>query len=251
MLISWQLQLPKKLIVHGFVTMNWAKMWKSTGNIIDPIEILNKFPKDAFIFNLLYDISIWSDWNFSIDRLENIYNSMLIWWWGNLISRVTKLSDKNWINEWGFDKNLWNIFNLENNKLSNLFDWWKINIEQDYLKNINISWYLQDWYQIVSKANEFMQSQEPWTKIKNPETKNEWIKILKFMIYLIKNLAILSSPFLKDWFEEIKKILWNHELNQIDTSENIDFEIIKKCLQMETFQINLNPDIIYNRIENK
>lgn len=69
MLMSAKIALPKKLIVHGHVTMNGQKMSKSTGNTVDPIEILNDFDRDAFVFQLLYDISVSSDGDFSVERL--------------------------------------------------------------------------------------------------------------------------------------------------------------------------------------
>lgn len=60
MLLSAKIALPKKLLVHGHVTLNGQKMSKSTGNVIDPMDILREYPRDAFVFNLMYDISILS-----------------------------------------------------------------------------------------------------------------------------------------------------------------------------------------------
>ena len=78
MLMSAKIALPKKLIVHGHITLNGQKMSKSTGNTIDPMEILKDYDRDAFVFQLLYDISVSSDGDFSLERLANLYDSMLI-----------------------------------------------------------------------------------------------------------------------------------------------------------------------------
>jgi methionyl-tRNA synthetase len=56
MLISADIEVPKELLAHGFLTLNGSKMGKSTGNVIDPIEPLEKYGRDAFVFNLLYDV---------------------------------------------------------------------------------------------------------------------------------------------------------------------------------------------------
>jgi methionyl-tRNA synthetase len=61
MLLSAKLALPKKLLVHGHLTLNGHKMSKSTGNVIDPIEVIDTIERDGFVFQLLYDISIDSD----------------------------------------------------------------------------------------------------------------------------------------------------------------------------------------------
>ena len=50
------------------------------------------------MFNLLYDVSLNADGDFSMERLANVYNSMLIGAWGNLVNRVVSLCGKYGIN---------------------------------------------------------------------------------------------------------------------------------------------------------
>jgi methionyl-tRNA synthetase len=66
---------------------------------------------------------------------------------------------------------------------------------------------LQEWYSIVQKANEYITKAEPWKKWKEDSTKEEAIKDLQLLLYVIKNLAILSSPILTNGFEKLKGIL--------------------------------------------
>jgi methionyl-tRNA synthetase len=42
------------------------------------MDILQDYDRDAFVFQLLYDISVSSDGDFSPERLANLYDSMLI-----------------------------------------------------------------------------------------------------------------------------------------------------------------------------
>jgi methionyl-tRNA synthetase len=60
---------------------------------------------------------------------------------------------------------------------------------------------------LVQKANEFITKAEPWKKRKDDSTKDEAIKDLQLLLYIIKNLAILSSPILTNGFEKLKNIL--------------------------------------------
>jgi methionyl-tRNA synthetase len=62
--------------------------------VIDPIEMVQKYDRDAVIFNLLYDVPVGADGDFSEERLKNIYESMLIGGRGNLVNRVTSLCKK-------------------------------------------------------------------------------------------------------------------------------------------------------------
>jgi methionyl-tRNA synthetase len=213
-------------------------MSKSTGNVMDPKEVVEKYWRDPFVFNLLYDVSLNSDGDFSMERLNWVYNSMLIWAWGNLVNRVVSLCSKYWITEWKAD---WDIVN----EFQKFFD----TIESRYIQFSDIQGYLQEWYRLVQKANEFITNAEPWKKRKDESTKDEAVKDLQLLLYIIKNLAILSSPVLTQGFEKLKNILWVEELKVIDTSKNQDIELIKKAFDLKEFKVNLNPEILYQRVE--
>jgi len=78
MLMSVDYRLPNTEFVTGFFTVDGQKMSKSLGNVIDPVEMVQNYDRDALIFNLLYDVPIGADGDFSVERLANLYESMLI-----------------------------------------------------------------------------------------------------------------------------------------------------------------------------
>jgi len=88
-------ELPKKEILTGFFTVDGQKMSKSLGNAVKPHELIEKYGRDAAAFYLFYDLVIGSDGDFSFARLESCRESMLSSGWGNLVSRVSKLAEKN------------------------------------------------------------------------------------------------------------------------------------------------------------
>ncbi|HRX64306.1 MAG TPA: methionine--tRNA ligase [Candidatus Absconditabacterales bacterium] len=237
MLISADIQTPKELLAHGFLTLNGKKMGKSTGNVIDPMEPLKKYGRDAFVFNLLYDIPADGDGDFSPDRLGNVYNSMIIGAWGNLVNRVTKLSQK---------------YKVESGKLGdneNWFDELNLNLLEELLKKHDIKTYLEKRYSLVQKANEYITKEEPWVKYKDESTRGEAIECLEFLLYVVKNLTILSAPVLTDGFEKMKNIFGSELLNDLKTDETVDSELWKKAFEATEFDVNLNPEIIYPRVE--
>lgn len=266
MLISADIELPKELLAHWFLTLNWSKMGKSTWNVIDPMEPLEKYWRDAFVFNLLYDVPTDGDGDFSPDRLANVYNSMIIGSWGNLVNRVTKLSEKYWIEKWvkNTDKlnvifpinqnkseneyrlNGWiladSMINIKNNNIGSIINWY-------YLEPRNIQLYLHDRYNLVQRTNEYISNEEPWIKYKNEETKQEAIECLEFLLYVVKNLTILSAPILTDGFEKLKNIFWSELLNWLRTDETVNFDLWEKAFDATEFEVNLNPEILYPRIE--
>lgn len=96
-LLSAGLSLPKAVMVHGYLTVNGQKMSKTIGNIIDPLEIINKYGVDALRYYLLREIPTFDDGNFSYRRLDEIYSSDLANELGNLVMRITTIAEKDGI----------------------------------------------------------------------------------------------------------------------------------------------------------
>jgi methionyl-tRNA synthetase len=252
MLMSAELRLPNREYITWYFTVDGQKMSKSLGNVVDPIEMVQKYNRDAVIFNLLYDVPIWADWDFSEERLWNVYESMLIGWRWNLVNRVTSLCKKYEITEGKCrDTDLERLYENNDNPLFELFktgfDTHKI--QSVYLDNADIQWYLQNRYQLVQRANEFITKTEPWVKRKNPDTKQDAENDLKFLLYIIKNLALLSAPVLINGFTKIQAMFDNEALNKIDSWKNTMNDDFKTVFDMEQFTVNLNPQIIYQKKE--
>lgn len=94
MLLSAKLPLPKKIFVHGYLTVKGKKMSKSLGNIINPFELVKKYGVDAVRYFLLREIPSTEDGDFTYEKFEERYNSDLANGLGNLINRVVKLKAK-------------------------------------------------------------------------------------------------------------------------------------------------------------
>lgn len=252
MLMSVDYCLPNTEFVTGYFTVDGQKMSKSLGNVIDPVQVVDDYDRDAVIFNLLYDVPIGADWDFSVERLGNLYDSMLIGGRGNLVNRVTSLCKKYEITHGKFNKQKRGIFKeTTNSKLVQYFEDGRDGnkIEETYLKNADIKWYLDDWYQLVQRANEYITTVQPWITYKNEETKNEAINDLQFLLYIVKNIALFSAPILINGFKKIQAILGNEEFSSIDSTINNSNTTFKIVFDMEEFPVNLNPQIIYQKKE--
>jgi len=87
-LMSAGLGLPKKVFAHGWWTVDGKKMSKSLGNVVDPVEVIDKYGVDPFRYFLLREVRFGHDGDFSIKALEGRINSDLANDLGNLLSRT-------------------------------------------------------------------------------------------------------------------------------------------------------------------
>ena len=250
MLMSVDYRMPNTEFVTWFFTVDGQKMSKSLGNVIDPVQVVDDYDRDAVIFNLLYDVPIGADGDFSEERLWHLYESMLIGWRGNLVNRDTSLCKKYGITSGKFNKQKRETFKeTTESKFVQYFEdgWDGAKIEEQYLKKADIKWYLDDRYQLVQRANEYITTTEPRAKYKNELTKDEAISDLQFLLYIVKNIALLSAPILVNGFKKIQEIFGNEELNAIDSSKNSEGHQFKLVFDLEDFAVNLNPIIIYKK----
>ena len=94
-LLGLQLPLPRTLVSHGMVLADGQKMSKSIGNVVDPVEVLNRHGLDAFRYYFLRHIDTFADSDFTWEKFEDAYNNELANDLGNLVQRLATLAKKN------------------------------------------------------------------------------------------------------------------------------------------------------------
>jgi methionyl-tRNA synthetase len=88
MLKAAGIEPPKSLLVHGWWSINGAKMSKSKGNFVDPIAFADQYGADALRFFLIREMSVGQDSDLSNQQFLARYNSELANNLGNLVNRT-------------------------------------------------------------------------------------------------------------------------------------------------------------------
>jgi methionyl-tRNA synthetase len=92
MLLSAGWELPRQVYVHGFILdKDGRKMAKHLGNVVDPLQVATEYSVDVLRFYFLRTFSSGQDGKFSLEELEERYQSELGNDLGNLVMRVAKL----------------------------------------------------------------------------------------------------------------------------------------------------------------
>lgn len=176
------LKLPKKIFVHGYLTIEGKKISKSLGNVISPDEVVNKYGTDALRYFLLKTIHPYQDGDFSWKLFNEVYNADLANGIGNLTQRVSKLAEK--INLEG--KSINSKHKLNTNLFIDLFQ---------FNKGLTSIW------EMITNLDKYINVQKPWEK-----TGKELADILQKPIAELLEIAYLLKPFLPQTAEKIKKI---------------------------------------------
>ncbi len=92
--MSAGLALPRQVFGHGLVLMRGEKMSKSLGTVLDPLEAADRLGPDPLRLYLTKEIVFGSDGDFTWDRFEEKYNVDLANNLGNLVSRVTAMTER-------------------------------------------------------------------------------------------------------------------------------------------------------------
>jgi methionyl-tRNA synthetase len=94
MLHAAGLALPHGIIAHGWWLQRGAKMSKSTGNALDPLDLVAQFGADAFRYFLIREMNVGQDSDFTLEQFLVRYNSELANNLGNLVNRTLNMTTR-------------------------------------------------------------------------------------------------------------------------------------------------------------
>jgi len=227
-LLAANLPLPKTIYGHGWILSNEEKMSKSKGNILDPLEIIDKYGLDPLRFYLLKEVSFGNDGNISKEKLENCINSDLANNYGNLCQRVISFNEKNLNLE--IPKNI--KFNNEDLNILNKFKENYSKIENAINKQ-DINFYMNFLMETLFAANKYFNDQEPWNKKNDTNRLNT---IIYVSLELIRKISILMYPIIPE--TSLKALnIFNIKEKDINFNSLINNEFLKQGMKINKINI--------------
>ena len=233
-LMAAKIPLPEKIYGHGWILSGDEKMSKSKGNILDPLDIIEKYGLDPLRYYLIKEVSFGNDGNISQDRLEDCINSDLANNYGNLCQRVTAFAEKN------CSSRIPTIKKLEKDDLVILNKFTEnLPTLREEIDKQNINFYIQFIVNALFEANKYFNDQEPWKKKDNKERLN---MIVYTSLEIIRKISFMLYPIIPKSVEKALKIF---NLNPKD----VNFESIGTHDYLKTGSTINKIDILFKKIE--
>ena len=219
MLMSAKLPIPKKVFGHGFLTKDGEKMGKTTGNIVNPYELINEFGKDAVRFYFLREIAFGKDGDYSRENFLNRINSDLANNFGNLLNRTLNLINKNFNGELEnlSTGNVMELKDLVNNAIKNY---------KSHMENLELKEALDIVWELIDSTNKAFNNNAPWKLIKTDLNKAK--NCLYETLEILRNISILTFPFIPETSTKIYNQLGYDRLDNTNEWEKLGWGKVKE-----------------------
>jgi methionyl-tRNA synthetase len=198
LLIAAEIELPRRIFVHGYLLMDGEKMSKSLGNVLDPFAVIERFGADALRFYLLRDVSFGQDGSVSTEAFEQRYESELANDLGNLASRTLAMLARyrdGAVSAGEPDPLLAGDFDGLAERVAELLD------------EVALTQALEEIWQRVRRLNRYVEEQAPWQLAKDPARAGDLDCVLGTLAEGLRVLAVLLHPYMPQSTERLLQAL--------------------------------------------
>ncbi len=174
MLMSAGVEPSKQIYIHSFINIKGQKMSKTIGNVINPIDIIDKYGSEFLRLFLLKHINPYEDFDIDWDFIDSAYEADMVKGIGNLVSRIITMSEFNNVEI--------DIKNFKEDGFDSSFI--------EFMRQFNYKKAVEIIFNKISGLDKRITVKEPFKLIKNnrEEGEKEIQLLMKDLFYIAKHL---------------------------------------------------------------
>ncbi len=197
MLKALDIPMPSCVFAHGWWMLGENKMSKSRGNVVNPLEMVEKYGIDAYRYFLLRDVPFGMDGNFSEDALIKRFNSDLANDLGNLVYRSLTMTEKYFASVVPNIDIFVRKFDEAGESIKNKIK----SLPQDVEKfltpaeDFNFGASLEETWKLIAMANKYVEETKPWNLSKEGKLE-ELSAFIRLLIEVVRAVSKELLPFM-------------------------------------------------------
>jgi methionyl-tRNA synthetase len=187
-LMAAGIELPKRVVGHGFWLRDDVKISKSLGNVVRPYNIIEDFGADALRYYVMREMVFGQDQDYSDQSLITRYNADLANDLGNTLSRAIKMSATY------FDGKT----PPEACPANELRDKAEAVVPQylRHMEELAFQRALDSAWELLTEINSYIVSREPWKHFKESGADGALSRILWCTLESLRIVWVMMAPFM-------------------------------------------------------
>ena len=218
MLMGSGFQLPERVVVHGFLTVDGTKMSKSRGTFINARTFLDHLDPQYLRYYYAAKLTGASeDLDLSFTDFTNRVNAELINKIANLVSRVAPFVNKH------FEGRLGSLPKEDGGLAEEIRS--RIPAIREAYESLAFHRAVQDICAVADLANKYFQDAAPWAKLK--EEREEAQAICTLAANCCRSVAALLKPILPRYAADVEKLL---QIPELTFDDALEFDLVDHAI---------------------
>lgn len=196
MLKAMGLPMPRQISVHGWWQKEGQKISKTTGNIVNPLEVIEEWGLDAFRFYCIRELDLGPDGNWTDNGFESRYSGELANGLGNLVNRSLSM----------IKRYRGGVLFAGHDDLKEDAEK-AISIARGNYQGLKFQAALQTIWGFVTRVNQYIDQTAPFKLAKDPAQAGRLDEILYNTVESVRVIGALIAPVLPGTSEKIRQQL--------------------------------------------